>query len=301
MYQFISVSDDAPELTEQLGTKEKFWLHIGEHRYLFKIGRPGTGENWAEKVASELCSLLHLPRAVYEFAIWKNQKGVLSPAFVPSGGRLIMGNELLAEVHTNYPTQQMRNVTDHTLGRIHALLSQKEIRAPLDWNAPDPSIRTAFEVFIGYLMLDAWIANQDRHHENWGFINFQRAIYLAPTYDHAASMGQNETDSARKERLETRDAGRHIRHYASRARSSIYAKKDDLKPLSTIDAFRQAAAKSPKAASFWLTRLLAVTDEDCCAIFNEIPSNEASPIAREFALSLLHVNRDRLLSAEPSP
>ncbi len=33
---------------------------------------------------------------------------------------------------------------------------------------------------------------------------------LAPSYDHAASLGQNETDEARRERLATRDRGRHI-------------------------------------------------------------------------------------------
>ncbi len=60
MYPITSIEDDAPEFPEQLGTKRKFWLHIGEQRYLFKIGRPGTGENWAEKVAAELCTLLGL-------------------------------------------------------------------------------------------------------------------------------------------------------------------------------------------------------------------------------------------------
>ena len=128
MYLITAIEDDAPEFPEQLGTKRKFWLHIGEQRYLFKIGRPGTGENWAEKVAAELCTLLGLPHAYYELAVWKHEKGVLSPVFVPRDGRLIMGNELLGEIHTDYPTHQIRRVRDYTLGRIQALLSLDEIR-----------------------------------------------------------------------------------------------------------------------------------------------------------------------------
>jgi hypothetical protein len=52
MYQIITVPDDAADLTEQLGTKPKFWFQ-GDNsvNYLFKEGRPGTGDDWSEKVA----------------------------------------------------------------------------------------------------------------------------------------------------------------------------------------------------------------------------------------------------------
>jgi hypothetical protein len=301
MYPVIFIADNAPELPEQLGNKEKFWLHMDERLYLFKIGRPGTGENWAEKVASELCALLGLPHADYDFALWKDKKGILSPAFHPKDGRLIMGNELLAGIHTDYPEHQNRGVKDHTLGRIHALLSQAEIRPPLDWEPPDTAIHSAFDVFIGYLLLDAWIANQDRHHQNWGLLNCQGCIHLAPTYDHAASMGQNETDETRRERLTTRDRGRHISHYVGKARSAIYERKTETKPLLTIDAFRQAAHKHPEAARIWLERLGAIRREDCQAVFEKIPPAEISPSAIEFALALLELNQKRLLDRELLP
>lgn len=47
------LDNDIRLLPEQLGTKEKFWLLRNDQRYLFKIGRPGTGENWAEKIAAD--------------------------------------------------------------------------------------------------------------------------------------------------------------------------------------------------------------------------------------------------------
>ncbi len=297
-YRIIKIADSTPELPEQLGTKEKFWLHIDDVPHLFKIGRPGTGENWAEKVAFELCRLLGLPCASYDLAVWKDKPGVLSPSIVPPNGRLVHGNELLAEIHTDYPAGKLYHNRDHTMGRIRALLTHSAILPPLDWQQPDASIETAFDVFIGYLMLDAWIANQDRHHENWGLIAHQDCIFLAPTYDHAASLGQNETDAVREERLTTRDKRRSMSYYITRARAAIYGGKNDRKRLSTIDAFLLAARKRPLAVAVWLDRLHNISQADCRFIFNRFPDGYISSVGVEFALSLLQHNRDRLLNSQ---
>lgn len=155
MFPVITIDDDAPEFPEQLGTKEKYWLRIEGQRYLLKIGRPGTGENWAEKIASELADLLGLPHAYYDLAIWKGCRGVLSPLVVPETGRLIMGNELLAVIHTGYPKLEVRRVRDHTLNRIHALLRNDVIGHPPDWTSPSDKIANAYDLFLGYLLLDA--------------------------------------------------------------------------------------------------------------------------------------------------
>lgn len=50
----ISIPADAREDTEQLGSKPKFWVLLGDERWLFKEARPATGEDWAEKVAAEI-------------------------------------------------------------------------------------------------------------------------------------------------------------------------------------------------------------------------------------------------------
>lgn len=95
-FSIVGIEDNAPEFPEQLGTKEKFWLRLAGERHLFKIGRSGTGENWAEKIAADLAELLGLPHAHYDLAVWKGRRGVISPGIVPENGRLILGNELLA-------------------------------------------------------------------------------------------------------------------------------------------------------------------------------------------------------------
>ena len=102
MFQIIPISDDAAFDIEQLGTRSKFWFFKDGKPHLFKVGRPGTGENWSEKIACELCELLKIPHASYELAVWRDIKGVLSPSFVPEGGRLVLGNELLSKFSAHH-------------------------------------------------------------------------------------------------------------------------------------------------------------------------------------------------------
>jgi len=295
-FQIISVPDKASEDSEQLGTKEKFWYWQHDKRYLFKAVRPHTGEHWSEKVACELCTLLGLPHAHYELAVWKDRKGVITPSIVSDGQQLVHGNELLAHVYNDYPTHEKYRVKQHTLKDIFVLMNNPMVQLPLDWE-PTEGIETAFDVFIGYLLLDAWIANQDRHHENWAFIITKEGrIHLAATFDHGAALGRNESDASRRERLETRDKRRNIAHYVTKARSAIYDKLSSKKPLHTLTVFLKAAQKRPLAGKIWLNRLKKVSSAQIQQIFAQIPVTEITPIASEFAQQILVLNYKRLLT-----
>jgi len=147
------------------------------------------------------------------------------------------------------------------------------------------------------LLLDAWLANQDRHHENWAFIiTKEGTTHLAPTFDHGAGLGRNETDENREKRLNSRDKKRSIEHYVTKARAAIYEKAFSDKPLSTVDAFLKAAQKKPLAGKTWLSCLKKVSSDDIQKIFAQIPTTEMTPIAAEFAQKMLALNRQRLLS-----
>lgn len=91
MYPIVMIAADAPEATEPLGTKDKFWYEGG--RFLFKRVRQGTGEDWSEKVSAELAYRLELPHAEYDLADWKTGdemvRGVRSPNFYPPGAHLV--------------------------------------------------------------------------------------------------------------------------------------------------------------------------------------------------------------------
>jgi len=262
---------------------------------LFKEGRPNTGENWAEKVACELCGLLDLPHAYYELAIWRGTKGVVTKSFVPPGGRLVFGNELLARFVKGYAADRVYRQTQHTVRAVIAVLRANTIRLPLGYGSN--STTHAADLFVGYLLLDAWIGNTDRHHENWGLlVTPPRRIELAPTFDHASSLGREETDERRMERLMTKDKRGSVDAYAARARSAFFHSPADRRPLSTLGAFRVAARFQRRAGAFWLARLASVEWPRVETIFNDMPSSEMSEVSKSFAQKLVTINRERLLA-----
>lgn len=258
---------------------------------MFKAVRTHTGEHWSEKVACELCTLLGLAHAHYELAIWKDRKGVITPSIVSDNEQLVHGNELLARIHYDYPLEKKYRVKQHTLKEIFVLMNNPVIQLP-----SGIGIETAFDVFIGYLLLDTWIANQDRHHENWAFlITKEGTSRLASTFDHGACLGRNETDANRQKRPETRDKRRNMEYYVTKARSAIYDKVSSNKPFYTITLFIEAAQKRPLAAKMWLNRLKKVSSANIQQIFAQIPATEITPITSKFAQKILELNQKRLL------
>lgn len=295
------VPDDAPAKTEAMGTKRKFWFSRDGAMWLFKATRPGQGEHWAEVLAAGAAEMLGLPHALYELARWRETTGVVTPRFTPDGFDLVHGNELLAERDPSYPREGAHYVRtqEHTIDAIRAVIGDQHVHPPIGWN-PLPGIESAADVFGGYLLLDAWIANTDRHHENWGLvINIGRdERHLAPTFDHASSLGAHETDDRRTRRLESPDPGFRVEAYVQRprVRSAIYGQVGDAQPLGLIEAFKawtKEARHDP-----WLERLGAVGEEGISELLGRLPASEVSGPAAAFAHAILTVNRRRILEAE---
>jgi hypothetical protein len=290
---------------EWMGTKRKFWFSNAGVRWLFKAEERGTGEDWAEKVTCELASKLGIPHVKYELAEEYDAKtylhpGVICPDFAGKPPNLILGNQLLWDRDPSYPRENVQKykVKAHTVDAVAACVSQ--LNPPSEeWVANLPKgINTALEIFTGYTMFDALIANQDRHHENWGAVRVpdQSTLQLAPSFDHGASLARNLTDEERKDRLHSKDVKRQISHFSQRARSSFYQGPTDARPLSTFEAFREFAKQTPEAARIWLDMLTGVTDKEICAIVDEVPSERMSPITKEFTTELILINRNRLLT-----
>jgi len=261
VYPIISVPDHASTQLEQLGTKAKFWFRDEcGNSVLFKRGRPGTGENWAEKVCCEICKKLNIPHADYNFARHKGLIGTITPTFVPKAGRLILGNELLAKYDGEYDQTLTYSANQHTLRRVVALLRilsiyEPILSEPLGWVMPE-QVGNPIGVFTGYLMLDALVGNQDRHHENWGIIFSQYdGLSLTPTFDHASSLGRNETDDNRLLRLNSIDRQRSVEHYVTRARSGLYPTNSVKNTLTTLEAFTEIAKMNVAAGRYWIEQL----------------------------------------------
>jgi hypothetical protein len=274
------------DVIEYLGTKEKFWLKFDGKLQLLKFGREGTGENWAEKVACEVCGLLNLPHAHYDFAVYRGQLGVLTPTMIEAGSRLVLGNEVIDSAAKKFDGTRFYKYRGHTVSRVIAALQRFT-------DEPDEAMRC----FVGYLMLDAWIGNGDRHNENWGLVNNpnKRTITLAPTFDHASSLGRELSDAVRIERLTTRDTRYDVDAYTSKTRSGLFAEQTDKRALYTIDAFRMAGSASKGHMDYWLSQLAAIDEADVSAIFERIPKNLISSEAASFGMKMLEINKKKLL------
>lgn len=147
-------------------------------------------------------------------------------------------------------------------------------------------------------MLDVWIANQDRHHENWGGIwsgTDSFSLSLAPTFDHGAGMARNLLDAERQDRLMTADQNRSIAAFSKRAKSALFNSTNDARPLLLIDAFTEFLKRYPKEALIWLERLQTVTKREVSDILHRVPSARMSDVCKRFTLELLYTNRERLL------
>jgi hypothetical protein len=308
MFQIVQVNSARAEALEPLGTKRKFWYTDERgRRMLFKAEERGTGEDWAEKLACELCRLLGLPHVQYELAIESDGRkpGVVCETCAPPPTALVLGNQLMLAVDPRYPSQIGRKykVREHTVEAVSEVIQLLEPPPP-QWleNVPQ-GIDSALGVFIGYLMLDAWIANQDRHHENWGVLfdltkPTRPQLALAPTFDHGASMARNLSDVERKDRLTTRDEKRQIGHFVRRARSAFYGMNAADKPLTTIEAWRAFSQKSPEASTIWSERLRLIAEPDIQTLLAEVPPNRMSSIGRDFTSRLLNENRQRMLDGD---
>jgi hypothetical protein len=147
-------------------------------------------------------------------------------------------------------------------------------------------------VFASYLVLDALIGNTDRHHMNWGVLDDPGSPrVLAPTFDHASSLGFLLSDEQRNLRLDTTDPRQTVEAYARRGRSSSFEGSPGLVALA-VEAVR--ACPNP-AAGDWLARVAGYSLDSLDAILDRMPDARMSRSSRMFARSLVAENRRRLL------
>lgn len=222
---------DQVQEEEVMGSKPKFWLlnPRSGRRCLWKEARAGSGEDWSEKVAQRIAGLVGVPCPRIDLARLGDKHGVLSWDFLwewtstgtVTRGSLIHGNDLLWHQDSSYPRAGAYRVKQHTVAAVHNVLCNHR-RAKLDLvTSPQGN---AFDSFIGYLLLDALIGNTDRHHENWGIESVrttsETVLRLAPSYDHASSLGRELSDDKRDGRMSNRGRGT-VADYADKAKSAF--------------------------------------------------------------------------------
>jgi hypothetical protein len=280
------------------GVLGKVWCHhpeLGE--CLFKEGSLNQSivseskfsVDWSEKVVSELASLLNLPTARSELAIGSLGdlsdfvEGVVSINCVPLGAVVLTGSEFLSE-QTDYDPDNPRH---YSIEKVLAALDAANVQPPSSWQQPEPSINTGVELFVGYLLLDALTANSHHHDRNWSIISLGENIELMPTYDRGLSLGSIDEDSDKFD-LSLSD-------YVETVTSPF---QDGNNRLSTLTVFTRAARLYADAGKIWQERLDAIALAQIDEIFNRIPDNRISPIAKNFARQLLEHNCQEIMKID---
>lgn len=115
----IDISDwKIDETRNASGTREKYWLvnPETEELYLFKLPKQGTGEIWAEKVASEVGKLLGLDMMDVSLVRYKSREGLLLRNFVKYGEEeLFDGGDLLKTIVEDFDPSSL---SDYNLENI---------------------------------------------------------------------------------------------------------------------------------------------------------------------------------------
>lgn len=286
--------------SEQLGTKDKFWLRIEESdkqiphdsEWLFKFPTQGTGQHWAEKIAYEIARRMNVLAPRVELAIFEGHRGSITENFATDGYELFHGNQVLSGYNSSYEQERRFHQNDHTIGQIFEAIQTLF--------HPERSGKKACEKLAGYLILDALICNVDRHHENWGFLrkltDGKWKGRLAPSYDHASSLGRELQDKDTKQNRQRYLQELGIAKYLERGRGPVFIDgtgKYGPSPLRLIERCLQI----PEYADYFrpglssLSRLNSNLFEEIIA---GIPPSWMTPLAREFALCLLSETLNRL-------
>lgn len=304
-YRRRDVSDWDVVNPEPVGREEKVWIRpprarttTGSHEndWLFKpvvttSSGHRQGEDWSEKLAYELGRSIGVPCAEVELAISGGVEGSISRNVVPDGWNRVHGAILLGSRLAGYvPGQQNPpGRWGHSVRNIMDVL--RDVEAP-----PDCGVADAVSTFAGYLVLDAWVGNQDRHDQNWAIVRQSTtpgAVRIAPSYDHASGLAFQRLDSFRVARPRSGTVGDFAANArAQRFQHDPYARRSDVRTSVQVAGDGLEIA-GPEARRCWIERLAAVGEEQLEAIVASVPG--LSKVTRTFTLDLVRINRERLL------
>ena len=243
--------------------------------------------DWTEKVISEFNQLLVLPAARYELADLIEIEGTKVPGSISvdliqaGDDRRIPLQELLEQSIPSY-----NQANDYQVKNVIQTLLDKKVKLPPNYEVPD-GIFNGADMFVGILLLDATVGNEDRHDHNIDIVRQANGeSYISPVFDHGSSLGSTETDRFRSQTSP--------KQYSEEYNISFFEFQS--RDITGIEAFKQAAELRPYAAKIWLEQLASVEPEQIQAIFDRLPSGRITLEAKAFALELLNYNRTQLLN-----
>ncbi|MGV8871767.1 MAG: hypothetical protein ACOH2Q_04520 [Rhodococcus sp. (in: high G+C Gram-positive bacteria)] len=309
----VDLADWTRGESEPGGAEEKRWFtapdaspHPG--RWLFKLRRikeqtlsrerqargdlPDLlvrGEDWAEKISYELARLIDLPAAETQLATVVRREtgesvlGSISRDMRPVRWAWTPGAALLAERDDAFDSESCRG---HTVDAVRGALTR--LQGPIETRFDSwPS----FDVFAGYLVFDALIANTDRHAYNWGVLQNPAtgALCLGPSFDHGSALASGHGDAYRAGRVRSGT----VEQWCSRG---ITKRFDSGVSVGLVDLARHALSLlKPDAGRYWRDRIVALDLGLCNDVINATPN--MSDHTRTFVQIAVATNRKRLIDA----
>jgi hypothetical protein len=285
--------------TETDGLSEHSWMRDPETDLLW-LFKPNVvhddreqGEDWAEKIASEVGQLLGLPVARIELARRAHRQGCLSLDLVPRGWEQQPGAVLIGRLIKDYESRT-KDRQGHSLANIRQVL--RDFAAP-PGSALPPEFE-AFDVFAGYLVLDALIANRDRHDNNWAVLRPPGGgrDHLCGSYDHASGLGFGLTDAERSRWL----AHDGVARWARRGTAYKFEREPGGRLPSLVGLAQQAFAMvAPTVRDFWMQAVADLAPRSLENTVHRVPDLSGPTLT--FTTQLLMTNRQRLLSEDERP
>lgn len=301
----IRVDTSAWEIvdTEPAGAEIKYVLADPEDshkRWFFKNNTIDDnlryGEDYAEKIASHLAPLLQLSTATVHLATHEEVDGIISLNVAPLGLELAHGAVWLPSQGITEFVRGDKFRRGHSLTNIKRSLAN--VKPPPGLTCPDEM--TGFDAFAGMCIFDAWIANQDRHEDNWAVLHpmVRREgleARLSPIYDNGSSLAFNLSD----ERMESLLNGSfpNVHSWASRAKAE---RLERVGPQNRRVGLVEAASQAMQLCTdigkeFWRTQLLNIDMAEVRRLAHVIP--EMSATRSTFIEQLLVHNMERIHDA----
>ncbi|MGH9426693.1 MAG: hypothetical protein ACRD2L_10395, partial [Terriglobia bacterium] len=242
----------------------------------------------SEKIASEIAALLKIRAAKVELAEFQGRRGSACRSFVfrTRGQGLIHGSEILAGRVFGYDKTRMRGQNQHSISNIITAVEQSFARNRR---------RRQLTILSGYIFLDALICNTDRHHDNWGFLRWRpsrgKPLHsVAPSFDHASSLGRELSDERRKGLME---GGKMLR-YIQKGHGGVFWDEGSSKGANPMELAVRAARRSPYYFRPWFEQLRQLDSTAFHDIVDRVPDERMGQIAKSFSKEFLRLTRQLL-------
>ena len=233
-----------------------------------------------------MASLLGIPHARVEFAQFGDDRGSVSESFTPGGFELVHGNQLLRWASSGYDPDKTFGQSEHTLENVFGVVDRL-------FTTDEARIHRKRQI-AEYLVLDALVGNTDRHHENWGIVRRREGDQwrggIAPSFDHASSLGRELRDERRRRLLEEGEVGR----YVERGRGAVFWSGDERKGPSPLELVRRAVLVYGDLFRPALDRLQDMDLPRIIRLIDRIPEDWMSVSEQEFAAAMVGYNIEQL-------